>query len=225
MKFKKPDIVGLKSDSDIITGKYEGGFKIWESTYDLIGFINDNKAIIDSLIAQEDKIRVLELGAGAALASIALCKRLMHSTGCDKHRIHIQDYNWQVLSSLSLINLGLNTSIDFVRRAINKKTIRLFSGDWKSFSYKHKYHLIMMSEVLYNRSFYESLHSILDTQLKEDGYIVIATKNTYFGLSGSLYDWLEFVKKMDSFRVQEVIKVNQINIPRSILVLRRSHIS
>lgn len=222
MRFKDSKIPGLKSDSDLISGQYEGGFKIWESTYDLISFINEDKNVIGHLLSQNRKIRVLELGAGSSLATIAFINRLFAEPKFDSnYRIHIQDYNWQVLCTLSLINLALNLPLDYLTQAMSDKSIRMFSGDWKKFNYRHKYHLIMMSEVLYNNEFYESLHTLLENQLKDTGYIVIATKDTYFGLSGSLYRWLEFIEEKNSFYPADIIKVCKTNIPRTILIMRR----
>lgn len=39
------NLIGLKSNTDLIPGVYEGGFKIWESTQDMIQYVNENNII------------------------------------------------------------------------------------------------------------------------------------------------------------------------------------
>lgn len=222
MNFVNPQMPGLKSNSDLQSGKYEGGFKVWESTYDLIKFINEDNVVIGDLLHRDGKIRLLELGAGSGLASLAFLTRLLHEPDFKfNYKIHLQDYNWQVLTTLTILNMGLNLPHEYLKEMLDLKAIRVFSGDWNNFSYKHKYHIIIMSEVIYNSKFYCSLHALLEKQLKNPGVIIIATKDTYFGLSGGLYSWLDFIKTKGIFYPANILKVSQNNIPRSILIMRR----
>ena len=44
-------------ESDLVSGLYEGGLKVWECSFDLVDYVFENKQIV------ADK-RVLELGCG-----------------------------------------------------------------------------------------------------------------------------------------------------------------
>lgn len=219
-------VPGLYSDLDLEKGKYEGGFKVWESTPDLIRFISEDNSVMEELLhRQSNKLKALELGAGASLPSLALLNRLIEDSRFkSEYRIHVQDYNWEVLASSSLLNFAVNLPLNYFQALIETKCLRFFYGDWKDFRSQstYRYDLITMSEVLYNSDNYESLFNLLNKHLKRNGYIVIATKNTYFGLSGGLYSWLDFLDTKGVFRLNKLIHISANNIPRSILVLKRS---
>lgn len=220
MRFSK--IPGLRVNSDLESGKYEGGFKVWEGTYDLLDFVNTNQDIINKVINRDEKLNVLELGAGASLVSIALWHRMARDRTCDAgYEIHIQDYNWQVLVSLTLMNYILNVPQETLQNYLESGHIKFLHGDWGSFECDLRYHLILMSEVIYNKDNYEALHSILVNHTKKKGYVVMATKDVYFGLTGSLQEWLDFIEEKSFFRLQQEIKVKSNNIPRSIIILKR----
>lgn len=217
-------VPGLYKDLDLDKGKYEGGFKVWEGTCDLIKFINSDQDIIRHLMDRESTLRVLELGAGSGLASLALIGRLVYDMEfTSEFRIHLQDYNWEVLSTLTLINFAINLPRNYLEALLSTRSLRFFYGDWANFRQGKtlKYDLIIMSEVLYNSDNYESLHQLLDGHLTNNGYIVIATKDTYFGLSGGLYSWLDFIEMKKIFQSYKEVKVTATNIPRSILILSR----
>lgn len=218
-------VPGLYSDLDLDKGKYEGGFKVWEATGDLVRFITYDQDIIkQTLLNTRSTLKVLELGAGSGLASLAMLGRIIADQDFNSnYKIHLQDYNWQVLASLTLINFAVNLPEDYLKALIDTNCLRFFHGDWSNFRNKtsYKYNLIMMSEAIYNSDNYNSLHDLLDRHLKHNGYIVIATKDTYFGLSGGLYSWLDYVATRDIFTPCKVIKIPKTNIPRSILILRR----
>lgn len=220
-------VPGLYSDLDLESSKYEGGFKVWESTRDLVKFIIEDKSIFEELLnRQSRKFKALELGAGASLPSLALLNRLIEDENFNSdYRIHCQDYNWQVLASLTLLNFAANLPSSYFQALVESKCLRFFYGDWGNFrpGSTSKYDLIFMSEVLYNSMNYDSLFNLLNKHLKLNGYIVIATKNTYFGLSGGLYSWLDYLDAKNVFKIHKLVHVSASNIPRSIVILNRSN--
>lgn len=217
-------VPGLYSDLDLEKDKYEGGFKVWEGTCDLVKFLTEDQDIVKNLMDREATLRVLELGAGSGLASLSFISRLVYDKNFkSEYRIHLQDYNWEVLASLTLINLAANLPRTYLEALIHTKCLKFFYGDWGNFRNKdnYKYDLIMMSEAIYNSDNYQSLHDLLDRHLKRNGRIIIATKDTYFGLSGGLYSWLDYLETKSVFAPYKIIKVSTSNIPRSILILSR----
>ena len=74
--------------SDLISGVYEGGLKVWECTLDMLQFISDKGA---DLVAGK---RVLELGCGQGLPGI-MCAKLGAAS------VLLQDYNDEVIKGVT----------------------------------------------------------------------------------------------------------------------------
>ncbi|XP_056148104.1 histidine protein methyltransferase 1 homolog [Lampris incognitus] len=84
--------------SDLISGVYEGGLKVWECTYDLLELVERDGETFGGK-------RVLDLGCGAGLLGILALKRGATQT-------HFQDYNSTVIEHLTLPNVLLNCQGD-----------------------------------------------------------------------------------------------------------------
>ncbi|KAM4607090.1 histidine protein methyltransferase 1 homolog isoform 2-T2 [Polymixia lowei] len=80
--------------SDLISGVYEGGLKVWECTYDLLELVERDGETFGGK-------RVLDLGCGAGLLGILALKR-------GARQVHFQDYNSTVIKQLTLPNVLLN---------------------------------------------------------------------------------------------------------------------
>ncbi|XP_029926729.1 histidine protein methyltransferase 1 homolog [Myripristis murdjan] len=86
--------------SDLISGVYEGGLKVWECTYDLLELIEKDGETFGGK-------RVLDLGCGAGLLGILALRR-------GARQVHFQDYNSTVIEQLTLPNVLLNCHEDDV---------------------------------------------------------------------------------------------------------------
>ncbi|KAF7219942.1 histidine protein methyltransferase 1 homolog [Nothobranchius furzeri] len=84
--------------SDLISGMYEGGLKVWECTYDLLELLEKDGETIRGKA-------VLDLGCGAGLLGILALKR-------GARQVHFQDYNSTVIEQLTLPNVMLNCQED-----------------------------------------------------------------------------------------------------------------
>lgn len=80
--------------SDLISGVYEGGLKVWECTYDLLELIEKHGETFGAKA-------VLDLGCGAGLLGILALKR-------GARQVHFQDYNSTVIEQLTVPNVILN---------------------------------------------------------------------------------------------------------------------
>ncbi|KAM6956353.1 histidine protein methyltransferase 1 homolog [Aplochiton taeniatus] len=80
--------------SDLISGVYEGGLKVWECTYDLLELVEREGETFGGKY-------VLDLGCGAGLLGILPLKR-------GAKQVHFQDYNSTVIEQLTLPNVLLN---------------------------------------------------------------------------------------------------------------------
>lgn len=99
---------------DVKTGIYEGGFKSWESSIDLVRVL----AAQDELTTaahQASSLRVIELGCGTALPSLALFTWIMHRQSRSQWpnspplpcSLILADYNPSVLRLVTLPNFLL----------------------------------------------------------------------------------------------------------------------
>ncbi|XP_070602916.1 histidine protein methyltransferase 1 homolog [Erythrolamprus reginae] len=216
------------SQSDLITGVYEGGLKIWECTFDLLDYLSET----DIQFAQKS---VLDLGCGAGLLGIVALKE-------NAKEVHFQDYNSSVIDGITMpnilanysqrddgeedIQLRLNQSRkkDFAQDFLSK--CKLFSGEWSEFSTfilnntkpLVKYDLILTSETIYNPNYYEAFHYVLSSLLERKGTIFLASKAHYFGCGGGVHLFISFIEKKNVFKSQ-VVKVIEKGLNRFIIEL------
>ncbi|KAF4999526.1 hypothetical protein FGRMN_2395 [Fusarium graminum] len=111
---EEEDLTGVQSEGlgshDVKTGVYEGGFKSWESSVDLVKVLAASNAI--SALGQKP-FRVMELGCGTALPSLAVFHWAMTSTSEKKPlSLIMADYNPSVLQLVTLPNFILSWALD-----------------------------------------------------------------------------------------------------------------
>ncbi|KAF5020701.1 hypothetical protein F66182_7263 [Fusarium sp. NRRL 66182] len=111
---EEEDVAGAQSEGlgshDVKTGVYEGGFKSWESSVDLVKVLAANKAISTM---EQKPLRVMELGCGTALPSLAIFHWAMTSTSGRKPlSLIMADYNPSVLQLVTLPNLILSWALN-----------------------------------------------------------------------------------------------------------------
>lgn len=206
----------LSSHSDLISGVYEGGLKIWECTFDLLAYFTKAKVKFTGK-------KVLDLGCGSGLLGITAFR------GGAKE-IHFQDYNSLVIDEVTLPNVVANSTLEDEENDVNEPDVktwrksevaqelckcRFFSGEWSEFcklilsSEKLfvKYDLILTSETIYNPEYYTALHQTFLQLLSKDGRVLLASKAHYFGVGGGLHLFQKFVEEKDVFetRILEII--------------------
>ncbi|XP_058396088.1 histidine protein methyltransferase 1 homolog [Diceros bicornis minor] len=206
----------FSSHSDLITGVYEGGLKIWECTFDLLAYFTKAKVKFAGK-------KVLDLGCGSGLLGIIAFK------GGAKE-IHFQDYNSMVIDEVTLPNVVANSTLEDEENDVNEPDVkrcrksevaqelskcRFFSGEWSEFcklivtSEKlfEKYDLILTSETIYNPDYYGTLHQTLRRLLDKNGRVLLASKAHYFGVGGGIHLFQQFVEERNVFetRTLEII--------------------
>jgi len=206
-------LLAAHGHSDLVTGSYEGGLKIWECAIDLTEFIYSG--LKDLKLNMEGK-HVLELGCGAGLPGIMSAK--IGATA-----VHFQDYNEEVLKLVT----GANVKFSLENQIGSSNGCRFFSGDWCSFQDlalgEHLiYDVILTAETIYNVDNYEKLHSLFDAVLADDGFILLAAKSYYFGVGGSIAGFQEFLNSKKKFSF-EIVFTTSKGVPRSIMILKRTN--
>ncbi|KAK5987694.1 Mitotic exit network interactor 1 [Cladobotryum mycophilum] len=107
---------------DVKTGIYEGGFKSWESSVDLVKIL----AAQDHLTPTEEEtstLRVVELGCGTGLPSLALFQWIMAISTQQQQQQHsyslvLADYNPSVLRLVTMPNFLLAWALSHKQTAV-----------------------------------------------------------------------------------------------------------
>ncbi|MEE6471010.1 hypothetical protein FKM82_009146 [Ascaphus truei] len=217
----------ITSNSDLISGVYEGGMKIWECTFDLIKYFEDEDVHFDGK-------RVLDLGCGAGLLGIVALKR-------NAKEVHFQDYNRTVIEEITMPNTLVNCDSDHSEsieeepgRKRHKKSdvkpgliskCRFFSGEWSQFRQLMQneippvsYDIILTSETVYNPTYYNTLHDTFQHLLAKNGIVYVASKSHYFGVGGGVHLFETFVCERKVFSTK-TIKVYDEGLQRFLIHL------
>ncbi|KAK4784889.1 hypothetical protein SAY86_019257 [Trapa natans] len=198
------------SNFDLVPGRYEGGLKIWEGSIDLVKALQSE---IQCGHISFTGMRVLELGCGHGLPGIFACLK-------GAVTIHFQDFNAEVLKSLTIPNINSNLK-NFQDSHANKKDmdIRFFAGDWAkmheilphvwdskgelncSDEYESNttgYDVILMAETVYSIPTLQYLYELIKKCLVPSrGVVYMAAKKHYFGVGGGTRRFLSVVEKDD----------------------------
>ncbi|EFY89400.1 hypothetical protein J3458_014590 [Metarhizium acridum] len=98
-------------DRDVKTGVYEGGFKSWESSVDLVKALATQSHLASYL---NSSVRVIELGCGTGLPSLAMFQwamSLQSSSSKQQYSFYLADYNPSVLHLVTLPNFILTWAL------------------------------------------------------------------------------------------------------------------
>lgn len=226
-------VQSMSSQSDLISGIYEGGAKTWECSIDLVNFLNSNwtKLLQTYKLDDTKPLKVLELGCGSALPGIYCLKY----QNCETV---FQDYNEDVIKMVTIPNVGLNlsfskgeklTNLDDVpvnrNQLIAESKTQFISGDWSKMDNlntgNQAFDLILTSETIYSASSHQQLLNAMAQNLRPDGIALVAAKTTYFGCSGSLAMFLRQAEQ--HCRVQQIeclLTVSDAGVRREIVMLR-----
>ncbi|XP_076468589.1 histidine protein methyltransferase 1 homolog [Babylonia areolata] len=198
-------VQAISGHTDLIAGQYEGGLKVWECGVDLCQYLAESGVPVEGS-------RVLELGCGAGLPGI-LASRMGALS------VHFQDFNEEVLEMYTMKNVELNN--------VKPASCTFFSGDWASFAslakdQHYRYDFILTAETIYNVSSYSKLLTVFSSLLTKEGIVLVAAKNDYFGVGGSVSSFVHFLHKADPQFAVETVKLIDTDLPRKILKLTRT---
>ncbi|XP_055600886.1 histidine protein methyltransferase 1 homolog isoform X1 [Uranotaenia lowii] len=200
--------------SDLIPGRYEGGLKVWECTFDLGELMAENEEY-QKFFANR---AVLDLGCGSGILGILAVK-------LGAKNVDFQDYNNDVIENVTMKNYSINCCGDDTEAGEYqaKTDVRFFAGSWSSFT-DHvdvlQYDVIVTSETIYSNKSYDQLIRLFNTKLKPDGVVLLAAKTYYFGVGGGLRQFEQALIDCRTLSYR-VIWANVSGVAREILEIRR----
>lgn len=244
----------LEDIEDVKTNVYEGGFKSWECSYDVI-----NK------LARTDVSKYnscLDLGCGTSLPTCFLFMKHLESikngAPVTPMKYILSDFNYEVLRLVSLPNLIIHwastlsveklsslTSPDVnlannelllsaeliseFKSSLSQNQIELkfVSGAWgnefNALVASENINFVITSETIYSQ---EISPVIAETLLYfsrgvERFYAMVAAKNIYFGVGGSVHGFLSYFSSINDGIQVEVEEIGSSQLKRSIIELTR----
>jgi len=186
---------------DIVSGVYEGGFKLWECAIDLVKYLNNikaNKQSTGDCVNFQDA-KVLELGCGHGLPGIYALQQ--------GATVHFQDYNEEVLTELTIPNVFSNMGAHLED---TRSRAHFFAGDWDEVNdllakEESTYDVILSADTLYNQNSHKKLYNVIASRLKpKTGIALIAAKSYYFGCGGGVQTFLDIVSSENDLSAKRV---------------------
>jgi protein-histidine N-methyltransferase len=200
---------------DIRTRVYEGGLKSWECSLDLAIFLGEEEMDVGGKL-------VLELGCGTAIPSLFLFRKLLRAGKNGK--LVLADYNIDVLRLVTVPNLLLvwaaatkpellspeaagdldaseELRCEFLKDLESRGIqIELVSGSWGQGMLeivgREAFDIVMGSETIYSPATTPDFTAVLLQSLKRGGRGLVAAKRIYFGVGGSVEDFVREVEKL-----------------------------
>lgn len=220
----------LDNASDLQKNIYEGGFKSWECSYDVVDHLAEK--LKDGLSIGS----FVELGCGSALPS---CYLLVHAlTKKQKLNMVLTDFNYEVLRLVTVPNLVIHWAstidpqrlfelsnidgqplnndellltpalLDAFEEALKASSIELsfVSGGWARdfLQFVPSVDYIVLSETIYSVETSAVVAEILLELLKTGGTALVAAKNIYFGVGGSVIEFVNYVGDRAKLDVKEL---------------------
>lgn len=204
--------------TDLQTGEYEGGLKVWECTYDLLQYLGNNTELM------KRSKRVMDLGCGAGLLGV-------YAFLNGSEHVCLQDYNSEVVENFTLPTVQKNISIN---DSTNKNggdchsdnnsldKFEFISGDWGNISEQfvasshEQFDLILSSETIYNSKYYTKIRDFLHEHMSDNSVALFAAKTHYFGVGGGTREFVRFLSENNTFRTETVLNVES-GVSREIL--------
>jgi SAM-dependent methyltransferase len=189
------EIIGLNKNIDLISGKYEGGLKLWECSLDLLKYLKSFEVL---------PYKVLELGCGHGLPGIFCAQQ-----NC---LVTFQDYNKEVLEYVTVNNVVKN---------LGENKCRYFYGPWGDISSMGSFDLVITSETIYNPQNYSDLLNAIYTS--NAPFCLVACKSYYFGVGGGSEMFMKAAESI-GFKSEIVVRIDEIASTRLILRLSNPNV-
>eukprot|EP01029_Cantina_marsupialis_P001477 TRINITY_DN11258_c0_g1_i1.p1 TRINITY_DN11258_c0_g1~~TRINITY_DN11258_c0_g1_i1.p1 ORF type:complete len:236 (+),score=55.85 TRINITY_DN11258_c0_g1_i1:121-828(+) len=176
----------ITKDSDLLKGVYEGGFKVWECSLDLVRFLQKTTESLAGLT-------VFDVGCGHGIPGILCLQK--------GAKVIFQDLNVDVLERCTSVNI-LSNAPGFASSA------KLIAGNWDEVPASiepNSVDVILSSETIYCVDYIKSLLSLFRHSLKIGGFALVAAKRFYFGVGGGTLDFMDDVEDFGGFECETAL--------------------
>lgn len=213
-------VVQVALERDVLTGVYEGGFKVWECAIDLIQYL-----VLNGDHQRWTSTTVVEAGCGVGLPAI-------HALRQGAARVYFQDLNREVLCKSTQPAVALNARSELELASwcaqpvdsvsvkegcspppVGAPVAQFVAGDWDAWDAckldPHGVDVILSTDTLYAKPQIIKLTHLLHRLLKREpasamggtGVLVspcayIAAKRYYFGTDGGTFTFEQVLKAM-----------------------------
>uniref|UniRef100_A0AAV1UB55 protein-histidine N-methyltransferase n=1 Tax=Peronospora matthiolae TaxID=2874970 RepID=A0AAV1UB55_9STRA len=185
--------------TDVQTGVYEGGFKLWECALDLVKLLATQRRQGATMAAS-----VLELGCGHGLPGIYALQQ-------GAELVTFSDYNKEVLELTTCPNVRRNVDEQMFERA------EFYAGAWSGMSQymetvelktqdQMQFDLILTAETIYTEAVAVELYQTIKRHLRRapNARALVAAKKYYFGTNGSIQHFVGLVRADGVFTADTV---------------------
>lgn len=129
--------------------------------------------------------------------------------------------NESIIKHITIPNAIVN--IDTPETTLLART-KFFSGDWNEYVDRTaadglKFDYILTSETIYNPQSYRKLLNLFKAKLQSDGIIYLAAKSVYFGVGGSVAQFIDAIDKDAAFAAKIIHSIKD-NVHRDILEIK-----
>ncbi|CXI08305.1 conserved Plasmodium protein, unknown function [Plasmodium berghei] len=174
--------VSLKKKKKVVKKNiYEGGYTIWECTWEMLRFFYKEEIDFKNM-------NILELGCAHGLVGINALQ--------NKASVVFQELNKRVIDDVLLPNISKNLDIKLKKNKLKKKYMKINEKDIKCFVINKPWNklnkklrtkelkpfdYIIGNEILYRKENYYSIVKIIKLNLKPNGKAYFGAKSYYFG--------------------------------------------
>jgi len=176
--------------TDLQSGVYEGGFKLWECSLDLVDYLKD--------CLPPGGGWALDMGCGHGLPGIVCAQRGFN--------VVFQDFNSEVLLRQTMHNVKLNVKLND-----NNRQVFYMAGDWNSCVESlgtYKFDFILASETIYSTDTFAVHAEIFNQCLSPTGIALVAAKRFYFGVGGGSTEFMEYIQGQTSLKCRKLSSFN-----------------
>ncbi|CEP06894.1 hypothetical protein [Parasitella parasitica] len=214
------EMLNLSGNSDLIKGVYEGGFKTWECSIDMVQYLSGlpeeqvtNKRVLEDYNDQVIRYITIPnillntiLTAQEPASLITNEEQDSDADSGDDDDPEEEDDNddekriEQDVDTCDAEAEILSENIPTILQQLASRT-RAFVGDWSSLPAqldvtREKYDMIVTSETIYAEHALPDLISVFQKALKKpDGVCYVAAKTVYFGVGGGILPFCQLLAK------------------------------
>ncbi|KAI3637835.1 hypothetical protein MIR68_004484 [Amoeboaphelidium protococcarum] len=152
---------------------------------------------------------------------------LLNSRQLNERRCEMAASNGGRVPAQQDMEIDTRTVSDVSDSSIDGIALGFYAGDWEqlpdainscdNLTESRKYDLILGSEVMYCQENYHKLTRIMTQLLSKQGFALFSCKSQYFGCTGDLYSFKEYIQSQNQFHIETVFTSPGPGLSREII--------